>query len=633
MTVTARTADLTGGRPVVPSRGVLRPLGLSEVRITGGFWAQRQQTNSRATLDHGREWMDKLGWTGNFTAEVGRGSAERRGREFSDSEVYKLVEAMSWETGRQADPAREREIAELVAMIAGAQAEDGYLHTAFGRPGQRPRYGDLAWGHELYCTGHMLQAAVARARAGGSDDLLAVARRAADHVCEEFGPGGRDAVCGHPEIEPGLVELFRVTGEQRYLDQAALFVARRGRRTLPAHEFGWSYFSDDIPVREAKVLRGHAVRALYLAAGVVDLAVETGDDELLEIVAAQFDRTLARRTYLTGGMGSRHQDEAFGDDFVLPADRAYSETCAGIAAIMVAWRLMLATGRERYADVIERILFNVLATAIGDDGRSFFYAHTLHQRSLTAVLPDDVEQLGFGGGPRAPWFEVSCCLANTARTLASLSTYVASVDADGLRVHQFADADIDTTLADGRKVGLRMRTGYPDDGTVGFEVTAAEPGPWTLALRLPVWAAGVTVTVNGEPQAVAGERAVIRRDFAVGDRVVLALPMRPRFTRPDPRIDAVRGCVAVEQGPLVLCAESEGAALDLDSLRVDAGTDPAADGGVTVRGLTEELPDEPWPYTDAGPVGRRTPLDVPLVPYHRWARGGPSTMRVWLPTT
>ncbi|WP_435831759.1 glycoside hydrolase family 127 protein [Catellatospora methionotrophica] len=633
MTVAARTADLTGGRPVVPSRGVLRPLGLSEVRITGGFWAQRQETNSRATLDHGREWMDKLGWTGNFTAEAGRGSAERRGREFSDSEVYKLIEAMSWETGRQADPARDAEIAELTAMIASAQAADGYLHTAFGRPGQRARYGDLAWGHELYCAGHLLQASVARARTSGDDALLNVARRVADHVCDEFGPSGRDAVCGHPEIEPGLVELFRATGEQRYLDQAALFVARRGRRTLPRHEFGWSYFSDDIAVREAKVLRGHAVRALYLAAGVVDLAVETGDDELLETVAAQFDRTLARRTYLTGGMGSRHLDEAFSDDFVLPADRAYSETCAGIAAIMVAWRLMLATGREHYADVIERILYNVVATAIGDDGRSFFYAHTLHQRSLTAVLPGDVEQLGFGGGPRAPWFEVSCCLANTARMLASLSTYVASVDDDGLRVHQYADADIDTALADGRRVGLRMRTGYPDEGTVGIEVTAAEPGPWTLALRLPSWAAGATVTVNGEPQQATGDRVVLRRDFAVGDRIVLALPMRPRFTRPDPRIDAVRGCVAVEQGPIVLCAESAGGALDLDSLRVDAGTDPAADGGVTVRGVAEELPERPWPYADAGPVGRRTTLDVPLVPYHRWARGGPSTMRVWLPTT
>ncbi|GHJ44309.1 hypothetical protein Cs7R123_16510 [Catellatospora sp. TT07R-123] len=632
MTVTARTADLTGGRPVVPSRGVLRPLGLGEVRITGGFWAQRQQVNGRQTLDHHREWLDKLGWTGNFTAEAGQGSRERRGREFSDSEVYKLVEAMSWETGRVADPARDAQLDELTAMIAGAQAADGYLHTAFGGAGQRARYEDLAWGHELYCAGHLLQAAVARARTGGGEALLDVARRVADHVCEEFGPAGRDAVCGHPEIEPALVELYRVTGERRYLDQAALFVARRGQRSLPPHEFGWSYFSDDIPVREATVLRGHAVRALYLAAGVIDVAVETGDDELLETVAAQFDRTLARRTYLTGGMGSRHLDEAFSDDFVLPADRAYSETCAGIAAIMVAWRLMLATGRERYADVIERILFNVVATAVGDDGRSFFYAHTLHQRTPTRVLPTDVEQLGFGGGPRAPWFEVSCCLANLGRLLSSLSTYTASVEGDALRVHQFADAEIDTALGDGRRVAVRMATGYPDNGTVRLDVLAAPGGTWTLALRLPAWAAGATVTVNGQPQPVAGDRAVLTREFAAGDVVVLELPMRPRFTRPDPRIDAVRGCVAVEQGPLVLCAESPGGELDLDALRVDVDTAPADGEAVTVLGHTEDLPEQPWPYADAGPVGRRDPLAVPLVPYHRWARSGPSTMRIWLPT-
>src|SRR5688500_19035174 len=370
MTVTSPDTTAVGGRPVVPSRGKLRPLGQDEARITGGFWRARQDVNATATIPHARSWMDRLGWTGNFAGPDAT-PADRRGREFTDSEVYKLLEAMSWEVGRGAGApgALDARITELTAAIAAAQAADGYLHTAFGRPGQPDRYSDLLWGHELYCTGHLLQAAVARARTRGGDDdpLLAVARRAADHVCEAFGPDGTPGVCGHPEIELGLVELARLTGEQRYLDQAALFVERRGHRTLPRHHFGWSYFSDDRPVRQAEVLHGHAVRALYLAAGAVDVAVETGDDELLQTVAAQFDRTLARRTYLTGGMGSRHADEAFGDDFVLPSDRAYSETCAGVAAIMLAWRLLLATGDGRYDEVIERILYNVVATAIGDD--------------------------------------------------------------------------------------------------------------------------------------------------------------------------------------------------------------------------------------------------------------------------
>lgn len=643
MTVTAPTADLTGGRPVVPSRGVLRPLGLGEVRITGGFWGHRQQVSGTATLDHHRQWMDKLGWTGNFLRAGA--SIDRRGREFSDSEVYKLLEAMSWETGRAATPERERETTELIALIAGAQAADGYLHTAFGAPGQRRRYTDLAWGHELYCTGHLLQAAVARTRTAGGDDLLRVARRAADHVCDTFGADGPAIVCGHPEIETALAELARVTGEQRYLDQAALFLHRRGRRTLPPHQFGWEYFSDDLPVRQARVLRGHAVRALYLAAGAVDVAVETGDDELLQTVADQFDRTLARRTYLTGGMGSRHEDEAFGPDYVLPADRAYSETCAGVAAVMLAWRLLLATGQPKYADAIERILYNVVATSLGDDGRSFFYANTLHQRTPTTIVPDDQEQLGFGGGPRAPWFEVSCCLGNTARLLASLSAYVAAADADGLWLFQYADADLTTTLPDGRRIGVRVATEYPDNGVIRVGVTESSGEPWTLTLRLPAWAAGATVAVDGQVRPAAGDRVTIRRAFAPGDEIRLELPMRPRFTWPDPRIDAVRGCVAVEQGPLVLCAEVPEGGLDLDTVRVDTATPPAgttgapggsnpdSDGvpGVTVAAVVEDPAPDAWPYAAAPPAGPRSETPLRLLPYHRWGRSGPATMRIWLP--
>lgn len=633
MRVHTHQADPSGGRPVVPSRTRLRPLGLAEVRITGGFWAVRQQVNGAATLDHHRSWLDKLGWTGNFNPAAQTGSIERRGREFSDSEVYKLIEAMAWEVGRTGAADRDREVAELTRIIAQGQAADGYINTAFGRPGQRPRYSDLASGHELYCTGHLIQAAVARARTRGADELVEIARRAADHVCDTFGDGGLTGICGHPEIEPALVELARVTGEQRYLDQAALFVARRGHRSLPPHHFGWSYYSDDIPVREATVLRGHVVRSLYLSSGAVDVAVETGDDELLAAVAAQFDRTLARRTYLTGGMGSRHTDEAFGDDFFLPADRAYSETCAGIAAVMLAWRLMLATGELRYGDIIERILYNVLAASISDDGRSFFYAHTLHQRTRTELLPPDQEQLGFGGGPRAPWFEVSCCLANIARTLSTLSGLLATAAADGLQLHQYADADLRTQLDDGRIVGLTMRTGYPDDGAVTVRIAETPADPWAITLRLPDWAAGAELVDGGVRRPVTGGSAVVRRAFAVGDELRLELPVRPRWTSPDSRIDAVRSCVAVERGPVVYCAESTDQPTDdLDVLRIDTATPPEDDAdGVTIRGHFAEPGADAWPYRAPEPVAGTPAQPIRLVPYHRWARRGPSTMRVWLP--
>ncbi|MGC7096043.1 glycoside hydrolase family 127 protein [Amycolatopsis lurida] len=630
MTATSRKADLTGGRPVVPSHGPLRPLGLDEVEITGGFWAARQRVNGEATLAHARSWMDRLGWIANFRA-TGGGSRDRRGREFSDSEVYKLLEAMAWENGRPRGADCEAGIAELTGIIAQAQSPDGYLHTGFGRDGWPGRYSDLASGHELYCAGHLLQAAVARARTGEGGALLEIATKAADHVCDHF---GRSGLCGHPGIELALVELARATGNQRYLDQAALFVERRGHRTLPPHQFGWSYYSDDVPVREASVLRGHVVRSLYLSCGAVDVAVETGDGELLAAVAAQFDRTLARRTYLTGGMGSHYTDEAFGEDFVLPADRAYSETCAGVAAIMLAWRLLLATGDGRYGDVIERVLYNVIATAVGSDGRSFFYANTLHQRVRAEEGPGGEARLGFGGGPRAPWFEVSCCLPNVARLLSALSAYFVTADAEGLRIHQYADTVVGTRLADGRQVGLRVFTGYPADGAVTVRVTRTDGGVWPLTLRVPAWASGAMLSTKDGRRPVATGDVVVRRDFTAGEEIRLELPMRPRFTWPDPRIDAVRGCVAVERGPAVFCAELlDGDQRNLDTLRVDAATEPVdTASGVEVRASFDEPAEPRWPYGLPVTPSRAAGTRLHLVPYHRWARRGPSTMRVWLPS-
>ena len=372
------STTMTVATPVAPSRGALRPLGLDQVQITGGFWGDRQAVNGAVTLAHIEHWMEREGWIGNFDAAAGRApSAGRQGREFSDSEVYKLVEAMAWEIGRTHDADLESRFLALVARISAAQEPDGYLNTQFGRPGQRPRYSDLEAGHELYCYGHLFQAAVARVRTspGAEDDLLDVARRAADHVTATFGPDGIASVCGHPEIEVALAELGRETGEGRYLDQAALFVARRGHGVLRDIEWGRSYFQDDIPVRDATVLRGHAVRANYLAAGAVDVAVETSDDALLQALVTQWENTVARRTYVTGGQGSHHMDEAFGDDWVLPPDRAYSETCAGIGSVMFAWRLLLAQGLPRYADLVERTLYNVVATSPSHEGNLLLHEH------------------------------------------------------------------------------------------------------------------------------------------------------------------------------------------------------------------------------------------------------------------
>lgn len=627
--------------PVAPSAGRLRPLGLGDVRITGGFWGQRQQVNASATLEHCLTWAERVGWVANFRAAAeGTSVPDRRGREFSDSEIYKLMEAMAWESARDGTPGSIGDsLARLISDVGGAQDPDGYLNTAFGRPGQAGRYSDLEWGHELYCDGHLIQAAVAHTRAGG-DGLLDIAARAADHVCREFGPGGNDGICGHAGIEMALVELARLTGEQRYLDQAATFVDRRGYGRLSDLELGRAYYQDDIPVREASILRGHAVRALYLACGAVDVAVETGDDALLEAVIAQWEAAVARRTYITGGMGSRHLGEAFGDDFVLPPDRAYSETCAGVASVMLSWRLLLATGDPRYADLAERTLYNVVATSPADDGRAFFYANTLHQRERGKSHDRHVVNPRPTGNTRSPWFSVSCCPMNVARMLASFSGYMATADADGVQVHQYADADITATLGSGQAVDLSMRTSYPDDGTVVLEVNTAPAEPMTLSFRIPAWARGRAILT--EPGGVrrhvtATSFAEVRRRFVPGDRIRLELPVEPRWTTADLRIDAVRGAVAVERGPLVFCVESVDLPpdVDVDVIQVDPREPPVdRDGRVSVSGSIVKTEDASWPYraSDEPPTGCHD-AEIPLLPYHAWANRGPSTMRVWMPRT
>ncbi|WP_428964928.1 glycoside hydrolase family 127 protein [Micromonospora fluostatini] len=629
--------------PVLPIRGRLRPVGLGDVRITGGFWAERQSVNAVASLPHVEHWLEREGWIRNFDlAARGDLAGERRGREFADSEVYKFLEALAWEIGRGGDPGLEARFRSVVRRVATAQEPDGYLNTRFGRRGQAPRWSDLAWGHELYCVGHLLQAAVARARTrpGADDGLVEVARRAADNVCETFGPDGVTGLCGHPEIETALVEFARVTGDDRYLAQAALFVDRRGHGLLGDVEFGREYFQDERPVRAATVLRGHAVRANYLAAGAVDVAVELKDAALLEAVRTQWRATVARRTYVTGGQGSRHQDEAFGDDWVLPADRAYSETCAGIGSVMLAWRLLLADGDARYADLIERTLFNVVATSSSTDGRAFFYTNTLHRREIGSVPDADRPSLRAAASLRAPWFEVSCCPTNVARTLASLAAYVATADDEGLQVHQYLPGTIAHRLADGPDLRVTVLTGYPDDGVVRVRVDSDDDRPWSLSVRVPGWATrGATLTVDADTRPVGPGMVTERRVWRRGDEVVLRLPMAPRFTYPDPRIDAVRGCVAVERGPVVLALESVDVpgVGTVDEFRVDTRHPPrVVDGRVTVRCRRVRPREDEWPYrgTPAPPDPVDADLDeVALVEYHAWANRGPSTMRVWLPTT
>jgi uncharacterized protein len=620
------------GGPVNPSTSIWSPLGPGEIQITGGIWRQMQQLNADVILEHCESWMERIGWVNNFDrAAAGTIGAGHSGIEFVDSEVYKLLEAMAWELGRQHSAVLECRYHALARRVAAAQEPDGYLHTSFGRPGQPPRYSNLESGHELYCFGHLFQAAVARLRTGHDDLLPQIARRLADHVYDQFGPDGRSGVCGHPEIEMALVELARATGEQRYLELARLFIERRGMGTLGIHPFGQEYFQDDIPVRQATTMRGHAVRALYLASGALDVATETGDTELSAAVQQQWGNGVAHRTYITGGVGSHHQDEAYGDDFELPADRAYAETCAGIASVMLSWRLLLLTGEDKYADLIERTLLNNVLAAPRADGRAFYYTNTLHQRTPGTIPEEHQLSHRAESGLRAPWFEVSCCPTNIARTLASVSLYFATASDHGIQLHQYGDYQVSTVLAAGT-VTLQVSSAYPTSGTVSVNVIDAPAEELTLRLRVPAWAHGA-VTVSETPTTWTSRCVEIRRVFRAGESVRATFPVAARATYPDSRIDAARGTFAVERGPLVLALESPDLPPDwnVNEITADPGSIATDETSATIDVYRRTAAPAGWPYYAEPDEQEGERARTRLIPYHQWANRGPSSMRTWLP--
>jgi DUF1680 family protein len=618
-------SDVSAVRCVQPSpaaRSRLRPVDGAGVSVVGGFWGERLRINRERTIPHGFAQLKSAGTLHNLRLVAGadgryRADADTGGAllPFLDSDVYKWLEAAGWELGRADDPALRAAADEAIAVVAEAQRPDGYLNSfvAVVRDG-RP-YADLAWGHEFYCIGHLVQAAIAWHRALGDDRLLIIATRAVGHIEHEFGAAGRAGIDGHPEIEMALVELTRTTGDGRHLALATRMLDLRGRGLLGDGRFGPAYWQDHETVWDATEVAGHAVRQLYLDCGAVDVAVERGDQHLLAAVQRRWQDMVRTRRYLTGALGSRHRDEAFGDPYELPPDRAYAETCAAIASVMLAWRLLLATGEPGYADAIERAVYNGVLPALSRAGTEFFYVNPLQRRTHRTFEPA-------GHGRRMPWQACACCPPNLMRLLSSWPQYLATADDSGIQLHQYASADLRMRIG-GEDAEVSMRTAYPWDGRVTVRVGRTPDRPWTLSLRVPDWCGSATVSVAGEPPAPVAAGVVDRqRAWRSGDEVVLQLDMPVRRTDPDPRVDAVRGCVAVERGPLVYCVESadlpEGAVVE--DLRFDPSRDPAA---------------SPCPDLGDEVVGVAVPVagggTVPAVPYHLWANRGTGGMRVWLP--
>src|SRR4051794_17041827 len=472
-------------------RAVLRTLPADAVTLEGGIWERRQSVNRDSALPHGFRMLEQAGNFENLGIAAGRCQGAYRGPVFMDSDVYKWIEAAAFELARRPSSQLEALVDRAIDAIEPAQREDGYLNSYYtvAEPGRR--WIDFGHGHELYCAGHLFQAAVAHRRATGSDRLLNVASRFADHIDATFGPGKRTATPGHPEIETALVELYRETGERRYLALAGFLVDNRGRGWLgPSHRYGGSaYFQDRVPVREASELEGHAVRALYLTAGVADVYLETGEQALLDAVERQWHDMVSRKLYITGGVGSRHLAEAFGKPYELPNELAYCETCAAIASIMWCWRMLLITGESRFADLAERTLYNAVLSGVSLDGELYFYVNPLADNGET-------ENLHRGGRSRKPWHNVACCPPNVMRLVASLGHYAATRDDDGLQIHQYGAAMIAADLPSAGTIGLRIESQYPWDGAIRVEVEEGGTAPWSLNLRIPAWAEDAVVHVN-----------------------------------------------------------------------------------------------------------------------------------------
>ena len=634
--------------PTAPTAGahaVLHPLGLRDASITGGLWAARQAANRADSIPQGAEQLDRAGNLHNLEVLAGESDGGAIGPIFADSDVHKWLEAAAWELGRGADEHLLALQNRVTDLLARAQADDGYLDSVVQlREGER--YRELPWSHEHYCAGHLFQAAVAQVRATGHRELLDVATKLADHLVATFGDGrpglgDRQDVDGHPVVETALVELYRETGTAAYLDLARYFVEARGHGLMEKYGKEPTYFSDRLPVRETPHPEGHAVRAVYLAAGATDVAVETGDTELLGALGRQYAAMERSQQYLTGGLGARWEGESFGDAFELPVDRAYAETCASIGGIQWAWRLLLATGEARYGDQIERILLNGFLSGLSLAGTEYFYVNPLQLR--TDAEPEESRSPAHG---RRGWFDCACCPPNIMRMVSSLASYVATRTDVGLQIHQYAPA----TIASGG-LSVRVETAYPYDGRVVVHVDEAPDGPTEIAFRIPAWAQGATL--DGAA-AEAGTYARTTRDLTPGATVVLLLPMDPRLTTADERVDAVRGCVAIERGPLVYALEQpdQGDDVVIEDVRIDPAAPlsleqrPDLLGGTTVLhvaghviaapdrrgGATTTLYRTLDPASETSEPGPATrPVRLTAIPYHLWANRGPQAMRVWIP--
>jgi DUF1680 family protein len=621
----------------------MQPVPFENVTFNDLFWSPRVEANRANGLPAILRQLEASGRVDVFRPDKPYPNPDEGVLRFADSDLAKWVEAAAYSLVTHPDPALRADLDAVVALISAAQQPDGYLNTYFTRAHPELRFKNLRDNHELYCAGHLMEAAVAHQRATGSDAFLRVMARYADLIDATFGsqPGKLPGYCGHPEVELALVRLAEASGQPRYLDLARYFVEQRGQSP---HYYDWEarrrgddpagyafktyeYCQAHAPIRQQQAVVGHAVRAMYLFSAVTDLAAATADPSLLETSTRLWDSLVTRRMYITGGIGPGWHNEGFTEDYDLPDESAYAETCAAIGLMLWSQRLLQASGDSRYADVLERAMYNGFLSGVSLDGTRFFYTNPLASR---------------GDHHRAAWFYCPCCPPNLARILASLGQFFASTGPGVLWLHQYAGGSL-AAQVDGESVRLDVDTAYPWDGRVVLTVQSG--GSFDLRLRIPGWCRQWVAAVNSQPLAnplVEQGYLVLSRRWQPGDRVALKLSMPARVEWAHPAARQLLGRAALMRGPLVYCLEGvDNAQVALDRLSIDAQAAPgqfrpqpgdgALAGMVLLGGPASLLEDGDWNgalYRPAPPASRA--VTITAVPYFAWDNRAPGEMRVWL---
>jgi hypothetical protein len=610
----------------------------TDVTFSDAFWAPRIETVRSVTLKAAFRQSEETGRIKNF--EIAGGLAEGAfctRYSFDDSDVFKIIEGAGYALATKKDPELEQYVDGLIAKIAKAQEPDGYLFTARTISPAAPiamagkaRWVNLQHSHELYNLGHLYEAAVAYYQGTGKRALLDVALKSAELVVREFGPSKRRAVPGHQEIEIGLVKLFRLTGDRRYLDQAFFFLDQRGRPDRG--ELYGEYAQDHKPVAEQTEAVGHSVRAAYMYSAMADVGVLTRNRAYLSALNRLWENVVSKKLYLTGGIGATGAWEGFGPDYDLP-NSAYAETCASIANALWNHRMFLIEQDARYIDIYERAVYNAMLSGLSLGGDQFFYPNPL---------------LSVGQHQRSPWFACACCPSNLPRFILSMPGHAYAVAGDRLFVNLFVEGRATASLG-GRKVEIDQQTQYPWDGDVRLRVRPSSTGVFSLRLRIPGWAreqpvpgdlyrdlapdaASPVIRVNGSVVKWDAERgyAVLTREWRAGDEVQLSLPMRVRRVVAHPAVKANTGRVAIERGPLVYASEfadNGGHVLNLvldDKTPLEATRRPDLLGGI----VTLSGPATAYRMANGTPMGSNTSLT--LIPYHAWSHRGAGEMQVWL---